>query len=68
MSLVVCSFCQVGNSAFLAQETDKTCLGCWACCLYRDIFTPLSDVCPPWCDADHDKHCCTHAAEAEPSA
>jgi hypothetical protein len=43
-------YCQVGALPYIAQRTDRTCLGCWACCLYPDRFQPRDGICPQWCD------------------
>lgn len=45
----LCSYCYIGASNFIRHVSDSTCLGCWACCLYKDEFRPFLDLCPDWC-------------------
>jgi hypothetical protein len=45
---ILCSYCHVGISPVINQETDNVCMGCWACCLYSSIYRPVQDICPPW--------------------
>eukprot|EP00892_Ulva_mutabilis_P003872 jgi/Ulvmu1/1857/UM012_0013.1 len=44
------SYCYTGTSNFIQHASDSTCLGCWACCLYKTEFTPFQDLCPSWCN------------------
>ena len=58
-ALRVPSYCHVGNAPLINHETDNVCIGCWACCLYSDVYKPLYDICPPSCNCNNVGTLCT---------
>lgn len=60
-ALSVPSYCHVGLSPNINQETDNVCIGCWACCLYPEVYRPLDDICPPWCNCNNVGQLCSNS-------